>query len=261
MEEEVAFIRNFEQNGGRLIRDLTDDELAPLGWRGFDDAILERRFAEVTDGWAGSSGDTSRNAIALQEMASAKFGVSTDSMHFGLDALHATYRGEFGSGPAAFRKEVEALLAKDGPVLEAYLDASYEMTQRYLAEAGVDEVVLVRGMRFGGSGNPPIPEALRGMQPPSRGADFDALPDSNPSARYGESKVVQAIGNPLQSWSTVPAISERFANGGDFGAMMQARVGAGRILSFPATGPGCTNEFEWVVIGMDDVPVTLSRIR
>jgi hypothetical protein len=266
--EQVISIERIERER-RFITDLDDAEIARIGWNGVDDAVLERKIAEITDGWAGTSGDSSPRAVSLQVVAAEKFGVSTDSMWLGLDTLHNSGGAIGWSGTAkSFRAAVEDEILRHGPVLEAYLDGAYKLTQKHLADAGIDEVVLVRGMRFGGAGNPPLPEALSDMLGPTPyemkfGKPGPVPPDSSYSTRvgYGETKVVQAIGNPLQSWSTVPAVSERFANGGEFGALMQARIGAGRILSFPATGPGCTSEFEWVVIGVDDVPVTLSRIK
>lgn len=262
--ESRAFLSHYENHPLRPV-DLSDEELARLGV-GRVEAVIERRVARITDGWAGSSGDSTASSVALQVVAAEKYGVSTDSMWAGLDVLHDS-RYYHGSA-ASFRQEVVEFLNREGPMLEAYLDGAYNATQQFLAENGIDEVVLVRGMTFGGEGAPAIPESLLGMRGPTKlemdtGKVGPVPPDSSYSARvgYGESKVVRAIGNPLQSWSTVPAVSERFARGGEFGAIMQAKVGAGRVLAFPATGPGCLAEFEWVLIGIDDVPVTLSRIK
>lgn len=247
--------------GGRVrsganVLDLNDAELAALGYPGDLEALLEKKMGAITRGWAMTSGDSSPSAVAFQVLAAERFGYSTDSMWRGLDALHDSER--YAGTAAGFRDEVQQiLLGSNREYMTAYLDSTYRATQTALAEAGITEVVLERGIKFGPSWGVPAPSAIVDQ--------FHGVPKEPLSRGYTRAQTMRAVGNPMQSWTTNSAIAEAFrgnaANPTDpnYAMIFAARVPAERVLSFPATGPGCLNEYEWVLLGLDDVAISAKR--
>jgi hypothetical protein len=107
--------------------------------------------------------------------------------------------------------------------------AMYEETQRQLADAGIDEVVVYRGR---------ISDASRKMS-------------------VGDT--VGVTSSSASSWSLDPSVASRFADdeykltGDNAGVVLQATVPASRVLSYYKTGFGTDDEFEIVVLENPDV--------
>ena len=92
----------------------------------------------------------------------------------------------------------------------------YDETQRQLAERGIKEVVLYRGV-------------------------------SDPKFVRGGSDLITLKGNALESWSVNPYVAYGFT--GRRGYVAKMIVPASRVLSTPRSGFGCADEWEFVLIG------------
>lgn len=99
----------------------------------------------------------------------------------------------------------------------------YNNTQRQLKEAGIDDDDYVTVYR---------------------GVTFNRDKDGN---LYNEGESYNIESNPLESWTLSTSIARDFSEGS--GVILQARVPRKRIFSTMATGSGCANEFEVIVIG------------
>lgn len=65
---------------------------------------------------------------------------------------------------------------------------------------------------------------------------------------------------PLSSFSLTPHISQRFSSPDgkyDMGIIVYAEVPASRVFSTSLTGPGCTNEYEAIIVGGMNLPATV----
>ena len=141
------------------------------------------------------------------------------------------------------------------PIADAYVQATYDNTQAYLAEKGITEVWLDRGVHFAASQD----EAPSWLGPVSATEGGHGLtPGVVGSA-------IETENNPLSSWTTNTATATMFSHfggaGGDtIGYRFGANVPADRIFSIPGSGPGCLNEQEVLVIsGKDDTAILLQK--
>lgn len=135
------------------------------------------------------------------------------------------------------------------PFLDAYVEEQYAITQGWLADHGVDRLVVHRGMFWevdpGDVHEAPYPGARHAVEK-IRQHDGSTWVDGDD---------VPATGSPLTAWSTSSLIAERFATrhlprgGQRLSLVMSAQVPADRVFSTPHTGLGCLNEREVVVIG------------
>ncbi|WP_420879020.1 hypothetical protein [Rhodococcus sp. (in: high G+C Gram-positive bacteria)] len=114
----------------------------------------------------------------------------------------------------------------------AIVQAQYAVTQRYLADRGVSEVSVSRGMWFSTSGDAPawVPAAK------------------------GEHSRIEVPLNPASSFTTRSEVSSYFArrewdDDEYVSVRLHGTVPASRVLSLPRTGMGCLSEEEVVVIG------------
>ncbi|GAA2746090.1 hypothetical protein [Kitasatospora cinereorecta] len=145
-------------------------------------------------------------------------------------ALQATARDHFGLQPAADWPSVDHLAqatadhqATHRLALEAFLTAMWDRTQTHLAEANLGSLTVFRGMS--------TPD---GQPPAGWAADGSTL--SDPALR------------PLSAFSLNPDVAHGFATEEGPGIVMSAIVPAGRIIATPATGIGCLDEGEVVVL-------------
>ncbi|WP_137726205.1 hypothetical protein [Prescottella subtropica] len=114
----------------------------------------------------------------------------------------------------------------------AIVRAQYAVTQRYLADRGVSEVSVSRGMWFSTSGDAPA-----------------WVPASKGERSHGEVAL-----NPASSFTTRSEVSSYFArrewdDDEYVSVRLHGTVPASRVLSLPRTGMGCLSEEEIVVIG------------
>ena len=162
--------------------------------------------------WAGTSNDHDNVAIAMQLAARDEFNLDKDSVNFNRASQQLNSLGESGIYAAAGKE-----YGVSGPEFRAgamaFQRAQYDVTQKFLADAGLKEVALVRGMKeMYGSG---VEEVGLNMQPAS---SF--------SHNYGT--------------------AHSFSGGH---SVFAVKVPATQVLGSYRTGYGCSNEFEVVLLG------------
>jgi len=186
--------------------------------------VLERQnvIRDLIQTWAGTSGDESARAIAMQMAARKEFGLTNATLkHFGGSAL----------------EEAKIMFARDGKAFQAFLRAQYNLTQEFFTKNGITELTGYRGIGWG-IGNKPA------------GYDF-----------YGEALKIKSSKLQLQSlssFSTDPKVAKEFLSG-NYSMMSQTEIPINRILSTCQTGFGCKGEVEFVVLGgIDDYKIITS---
>lgn len=122
--------------------------------------------------------------------------------------------------------------------------AIYANTQQVLAEAGVKEVTVFRGMNWNGDPNLGFAERdAAEVADPSRGMPKDLW-----AMREGDVEDVTVKLNPLSSFSVNVDTAWKFGDG-DRGRIFGVTVPASRVFSFPSTGPGSLSEGEVILTG------------
>lgn len=119
----------------------------------------------------------------------------------------------------------------------AVLRAQYAATQQWLADRGITEVTVHRGMGWGEDAT-------------AAGAASRQAPGWYEPGHDGSHLVEPAL-NPLSSVSTTMPVAEAFslgANDADDRAVITTTIPAARIASTPRTGMGCLAEHELVVL-------------
>lgn len=97
-----------------------------------------------------------------------------------------------------------------------FVEQTYRLTQKELARVGIQDVVLYRGVR-------------------SKGGSFT------------KGGTINIQMNALESWTASPEIARGFG-----GLVLKARFPRSRIYSTPKTGPGCFDEYEFIMLGGKD---------
>lgn len=171
--------------------------------------------SRLVGNWASSSGDGDHVAVAMQ--VAAKDAFAMDDKHVATTALSALKsHGESGVYEQAAKQltgsEGNAGLVRAG--MQEYIHGMYRTTQDYLAEKGITDVYVARGMKH----------------------MSDAVP------KLGGVKL-QPISSFSTSYST--ASSPVFKGSGN---VYLAKVPASQVLSTYLTGFGCTSEYEVTVL-------------
>lgn len=198
-------------------------------------AAREGAVASLISRWAATSNDSDEQALALQQAAREVFDLDEDNLH--------TW-----PIPPGTQAAVDADLASRGDVYRAFLKAQYAETQERLEEAGLETVVLYRGVRLDER-----PAWASNLVDP----DSDEPNDDGEFYEVAEPLGVTAIPlRPLSSFTTAAETAVMFAETGNTGPtgarhrfVMKANVARQRILSTPRSGFGCLNEQEYVVLG------------
>ncbi|MFJ4189460.1 hypothetical protein [Kitasatospora sp. NPDC089509] len=171
---------------------------------------LLRRDAvnQVVATWAMTSNDEDAGALALQETAQDAFG------------LHPA--ADWPSTDQIARETAEQRAAL-GTGHAAMLAAMWERTQNHLAEAQLGSLTVWRGV---------------------------ATPDGRPPAGWtaAGSTLSDPPLRPLSAFSLDPDVAHGFATDEGPGFVMSAIVPAERVIATPATGLGCLDESEVVIL-------------
>ena len=182
--------------------------------------VREATIAGLIHGWATTSNDTNARALAMQDAVQKEFNLKGT----------AEWKTD-PSAPLSLEANVRDEIATNGPLLQAFVRAQYDTTQKALSAAGITEMTLYRG----------------------QGAVTDkekaAAKLQNPGSLTVELR-------PVSSWSKSPSTAGGFyhnqADKGWPALMYAAVVPASRILSTPVSGFGCLGESECTVLGGTD---------
>lgn len=193
----------------------------------------EEAAAVVIDQWAYSSNGQNPLACAIQLSAERTIGIKN------------------ARKVASDNEDAHDILAKHGKVLDSVNRAIYENTQEKLEAAGVDGLVLYRGMKWNASEK--VPDAVFAIQ--EKGKTHTGI--SDPSRGYGGIiKFADVPGvqlNPVSSFATTPTVAVTFASG-NYGVVAGTYVPRKEIFSTALTGVGCLSESEAVVSHSDNRP-------
>ena len=217
----------------RDVGDLIDGEMdraaieaTPLGNQimqnyGWDDESSGYTVANSMHNlWANTSGDSTSEALALQDAVAREFGLE------GVDAAATSY-GFTTINPGDQWASSESLL-------RAYARAEYGNTQAMLQAAGVSEITLYRGI---------------GQSINEGGADWDGTRtlgiQSNPLSSWSSSPFV-ATSFALDK--SGPAY------------VMSIKVPAARVFSTAVSGSGCLPEYEAILLGGPGDEATVWRL-
>jgi hypothetical protein len=190
-------------------------------WAKHEDGGTYAAASILVANWAGSSGDHDEDGVLMQRAINDEFKLDAKTDHM-----------VFHEGDNQAR--VDRLYEQNGAGLRAFARAMYDNTQEQLKDAGVDRVLLYRGMSFGNATQ-------------AGNAGFVA---QNPRAgRAFETRTATVAEQPASSWSYNPDVAVHFSQSADVSTVMAAEVPASRILSTSRTGFGARGEDEVVVLG------------
>lgn len=182
--------------------------------------ILQAEVANRIGMWAGTSGDTNPWAVLMQRAVDAELGTGGDWDPHGT----ATNTNTYVVGGKTQAQVVAERWDHVGAFYRRFVRVQYEHTQDSLAEAGITEVSLYRGMHTSG-----------------------------PAGDYKKVGVHEVTLMPVNSWTVSATTAKQFAGAG---VILSATIPASRILGSALTGFGCRNEHEIVVLnGPGDVTV------
>ena len=190
----------------------------------------EEAAAVVVDQWASSSNGHNPLSCAIQLSAERTTGIKN------------------ARKVAVDNEDAHDILAKHGKVLDSVNRAIYQNTQEKLEAAGVDGLVLYRGMKWNTSEK--VPDGVFAIQ--EKGKTHTGI--SDPSKGYGGilkyADVPDVQLNPISSFATHPTQAVTFASG-NYGAVIGTYVPRKEIFSTALTGMGCLSESEAVVSHSD----------
>ena len=196
------------------------------------ETLMREKIRSMVDTWAGTSGDSNGRAVALQYAARKEFGLDAASVkHFGKGEWGPNSYGSFSTYDDWFRAQVQAALDRYEVFDRKVLRAQYEVTQETFRQQGITHVTLFRSAGQGGGGV------------------FDRIYNADPDGSYLGNLTLQ----PLSSFTTRPSVTGGFGN-----VFYQTTVPVQYIHSTARTGLGCLSEYEWVVMGIDDAPATMT---
>lgn len=234
---------------------------AALGGYKLDkETVRERLPQHLIDTWASTSNDHNPTSLMIQQVVAKVFGLT--------DTLEMADMKDITDGDFEARKAEDKL--KENPALErvltSFVKAQYANTQAYLANKGIEEVELLRGMA-----SPQIKEELRDFRMnyfyrmiedgeiKLKNLWDDENRNDDIAGEINDDEFEQMVPKgflnarikmrPLSSFSTSPSVAKEFADNADDGVIFKVMVPAKQIFSMPFTGIGCFGEREMVVLG------------
>lgn len=172
--------------------------------------------------WTQSSANHT-HSMAMQLAASEEFGVPINAYLKGR-LPHYTGYVEWETWLAEARKVVRA---------------TYDLSQEYFASQGITSLRLFRGMGWSTGEAPAEIEALFANAPVGTGITRSPQVEA----------VMNFDFNVLSSWSIDIDTAKYFSHRGRLQVMAGIDVDVGRVFANPFTGPGCLNEYEFIVLG------------
>lgn len=187
-----------------------------------DACIRESVASTLVSAWADSAnGDI--NSCAVQDVAKEEFDIRGT---VSLDEIGVETPGDIFqqySGGDTAQDLVDDYVKEHHDVLSDFVHTTYDETQRTLEAAGYsreDTVTIYRGMSING---------------------YDDAGEFQP---LGQENDVDVASRPLSSWTTNSSTASRFP-----GDLFRSDVAVKDIFSIAATGIGCLDEREVVILG------------
>ena len=181
---------------------------------------MGERFSEMTrDAWNATSANAKTLSLAMQRAAVEELGIEVTTSHLSRHSLET----------------VKRLLDKGAnrKIMKMTLRHQYEVTQAMLAEAGIEEVTLFRGLHLE---RKELPPGLRSYKGP-KGIE-------TPINGFAEVDL-----QPLSSFASDPRLAQNFGS-----TVLVVRVPASQVFGFSSSGIGVSAEYEWILIGQKKLP-------
>jgi hypothetical protein len=212
--------------------------------------LHEKMYDEVRElihRWANTSGDHDARSIVLQLAAKDEFGLDLADMGH----LHSNTPDDYQYN------EAWALYGK-GTSKETFyrkfLRAQYDLTQELLAEAGIKELILFRGVNLPQSEYGKAQKSITFSVP---GTDDRNLPVMSTSYTVSVGETEFQL-QPMSSFAysadsaqgfVAETSHSQYSKYNKTGSVFMIKVPASKILSTCETGFGCKGEDEFVVLG------------
>ncbi len=215
---------------------MSDDQYAVateklFGGKKYKDDVV-RHFV---DAWAQSSSNSTKHSILMQEAVRLRFGQT-----LGMQTLH----GDEDTIKWAREQLKDSAVSS---MMTDVVDAIYDNTQESLEE---DHFLLFRGANWNDGKTPKeVVNARLGI--------YEGAVHKMPSLS-GVMIDEHLECNPLSSFSTDYSTAQSFSSGGDTRGMIGAIIPKNRIFSTFVTGPGCSDESEFVVLGGDPLAARMT---
>lgn len=181
---------------------------------------LMSKVNQLVARWAQTSGDANKQALGMQRAIAAEFKT-------GLKGMTHVSKSAADDGAAYYKQHSAGL--------RAFVRAQYNHTQKMLAEQGIDEIILYRGMKIDAATYKKMMGTTKLGEPNQvnvKLTNIQLQPASSFSSEYGT-----AANFAAGAWSDeVPLV-------------MIGRVPAKKILGSARSGYGCLGESEFVVLG------------
>ena len=167
-------------------------------------------------GWAGTSGDNNVQSIAMQLAAQKEFALKGTSLWWDKTALNQA------------KNFLKIDKGKYEVAMRRFLREMYNDTQKHLAKQGLKTIRVARGYK----------------------GDIGIAPSTinNPMS------ITKIKLQPMSSFSADMGTAEKFTLKG-YGdrSLIFCEAPVDRILSCPVTGFGCKDEFEYVILGSQNI--------
>lgn len=192
----------------------------------------EREYGEgkaqaYVDTWAQSAADSEPYSLALQGVTAEVLSARSESFN---DYLGSSFSREGGNVSA-----MNGVLESEGATMRAFVQGEYDRTQTFLADNGISEVTLYRGVSFG---------------------------KDDPTSPFHEDGKYPIDMNPASSWSVDLQTAAEFADGTGETAnahILTMTVPAEDIISTARTGRGALTEGEVVVRNQPNAQAYVER--
>ncbi len=201
---------------GKFNYDEVEDGLQDHKKRKVYEYLAYNACDRLVDGWSFTSGDSDSWAIAVQLFAQEEFKIDDAFSSWGDNLLQITMNN-YGS-------------VKNG--LKSYLRRQYDVTQDYFRKNGITELVLFRGMAW---------------------RLLELVPEELRSADIWDNKFYKVTLSlqPISSFSCSFSTALGFATdmGNKYRMLAMVKVPVERVFTSCATGFGCRQEDEIVLLG------------
>ena len=184
-------------------------------------ALKEYAVAKLVQNWAGTSNDHSVKSLVAQQAAHDEFNLENVAP-WNMDST--------------LKDSVDSSYADHGAVYREFVRAQYNLTQQDLKDRGITHVNVMRGMKW----------------------EYGSAPGWTAGAKSGSHVDAPPL-RPMSSWTVNSSTASNFSNSGGKQprVVIKATMPASAVLSWPQSGFGCLNEYEFVCLaGVGQVTIS-----